>query len=383
MSISDDEVSLYMKDLSQDTNVPNSFEDFELDGEKIHQPNSSEDPGEGLQLHVLADVSMDLVALVNEYSKTNNNHCLSDISQNLVRLTDHIDDISDIQIIHNDFTGDELDGNLDYNLFEEIIITHDEVNEVEKQTNYEINGTMTVKEQPKSDQRGRYASDGPRFLPDSKKHPMSIQLPDLSSVLLADNEIFGIILTMVTSTNNLKNKTFVHVNGIKYRTGDAIELENGSIFLPLTKSDIQTGEKIFPRLSIICKKVDEYTFDLTSFDTTTCERIMEKYTIINEDKTTKAAKGKQFTTDYDLHSYKFVFQLALKQDDIFKIFLNVKCETNIINEQKTSPKEIKQKASTSDDISRKRKNNNNMPMLNSSKKFKSTTTEYPKQKKGV
>ncbi|CAF1264677.1 unnamed protein product [Adineta steineri] len=164
---------------------------------------------------------------------------------------------------------------------------------------------------------------------------MSIQLPDLSSVLLADNEIFGIILTMVTSTNNLKNKTFVHVNGIKYRTGDAIELENGSIFLPLTKSDIQTGEKIFPRLSIICKKVDEYTFDLTSFDTTTCERIMEKYTTINDDKITNAAKGKQFTTDYDLHSYKFVFQLALKQDDIFKIFLNVKCETNIINEPLT------------------------------------------------
>jgi len=35
---------------------------------------------------------------------------------------------------------------------------------------------MAVKEQPKPDQRARYESDGPRFLPDSKKHPMSIQV---------------------------------------------------------------------------------------------------------------------------------------------------------------------------------------------------------------
>jgi hypothetical protein len=35
---------------------------------------------------------------------------------------------------------------------------------------------MIVKEQPKPDQRARYASDGSRFLPDSKKHPMSIQV---------------------------------------------------------------------------------------------------------------------------------------------------------------------------------------------------------------
>ncbi len=35
---------------------------------------------------------------------------------------------------------------------------------------------MFVKEQPKPDQRARYESDGPRFLPDAKKHPMSIQV---------------------------------------------------------------------------------------------------------------------------------------------------------------------------------------------------------------
>jgi hypothetical protein len=39
-----------------------------------------------------------------------------------------------------------------------------------------IDDTMTVKEQPKPDQRARYASDGRRFLPESKKHPMSIEV---------------------------------------------------------------------------------------------------------------------------------------------------------------------------------------------------------------
>lgn len=39
-----------------------------------------------------------------------------------------------------------------------------------------VANTMLVKVQPKVDQRARYASDGPRFLPDARKHPMSIQV---------------------------------------------------------------------------------------------------------------------------------------------------------------------------------------------------------------
>lgn len=49
---------------------------------------------------------------------------------------------------------------------------------------------------------------------------------------------------MVTSTCNPKGNEFVHVNGIKYRTVDAIEMGNGSIFIPITKSDIQKSEKL-------------------------------------------------------------------------------------------------------------------------------------------
>ncbi len=55
-------------------------------------------------------------------------------------------------------------------------------------------------------------------------------------------------------------------------------------------------------------------------------------TVTNEDAISKAAKGKQFTTEYDLLCYKFVFQLASKQGNSF-IILPIKCETNLINER--------------------------------------------------
>jgi len=48
--------------------------------------------------------------------------------------------------------------------------------EINKNSFGSIDDDMSVKEQPKPDQRARYESDGPRFLPDSRKHPMSIQV---------------------------------------------------------------------------------------------------------------------------------------------------------------------------------------------------------------
>jgi len=39
-----------------------------------------------------------------------------------------------------------------------------------------INDDMYVIEQPKADRRSRYESDGIRFLPDSRKNPMSIHV---------------------------------------------------------------------------------------------------------------------------------------------------------------------------------------------------------------
>jgi hypothetical protein len=39
-----------------------------------------------------------------------------------------------------------------------------------------INGTISVKQQPKANKRLRYSCDGARFLPDSRYHPMSINV---------------------------------------------------------------------------------------------------------------------------------------------------------------------------------------------------------------
>jgi len=39
-----------------------------------------------------------------------------------------------------------------------------------------INGVMSVKQQPKANNRVRYQCDGSRFLPDSRYHPMSINV---------------------------------------------------------------------------------------------------------------------------------------------------------------------------------------------------------------
>lgn len=121
---------------------------------------------------------------------------------------------------------------------------------------------MYVIEQPKADPRSRYESDGTRFLPDSRKNPMSIhvihllrlnlmsifsflQLPNLNEKLVDQNQTYGVILTMITSTNNPQQKTFVHVNEIKYHTDDAIPICNGSVFIPFTNTDIKNAKKTY------------------------------------------------------------------------------------------------------------------------------------------
>ena len=247
-----------------------------------------------------------------------------------------------------------------------------------------------MKVQPKAEQRTRYASDGCRFLPDSRKHPMAItvrfsrclvgrriigflihlQLPDIWAASLVSGQQFGIIITMVTSMDNPKHQVFVHVNGIKYCTNDAVDLSNGSIFLPLTDSDISQREKRsvellgdirfrsftllfrFPRLSIRCKKFDEYTFDQVPFNPPSGEQSVQKCTclylslspakrfflltldtVCNEDLIGKVAKGKLFASEYNLLTYKFVFQLAIREQDQYFVH-TLQCETDLITDRK-------------------------------------------------
>jgi hypothetical protein len=206
-----------------------------------------------------------------------------------------------------------------------------------------ITGDIFVKQQPKANNRLRYQCDGSRFLPDSRYHPMSINLPNLQSITLQDNQRFGIVVTIISDTYKGK---FVHANDIDYRVGDAMKIAYGCVFIPLDNDDIKNGEKKFSRLSIIYKKCDEYTFDLTPFDPLSMFGTTEKYASKNKRNIGNAAKGKQFKEDYNLLSYKLVFQLALKQDNVVYIS-HITCETNTIDEQKAPTSPGKRSASVS------------------------------------
>ena len=55
-------------------------------------------------------------------------------------------------------------------------------------------------------------------------------------------------------------------------------------------------------------------------------------TVCNEDLISKVAKGKLFASEYNLLTYKFVFQLALKKGDQYFVD-NIQCETDLITDR--------------------------------------------------
>ncbi|CAM4745562.1 unnamed protein product [Rotaria magnacalcarata] len=367
------DIALYIKDFEV-TDPSNMFQDVKFSDGKVFLLNSIKLTVEHIKLGVLNNDIVEPLATVDDYRIIDISNGFLDDFQNSTIPNDSMShslalDLFDITNPMNDeqWNDDEFEQIVNGGLGEEEPImaeSNSQLNASETQQTLAIEMNtfqsaftdveMFVTEQPKPDQRARYESDGPRFLPDSKKHPMTVEIRNLSSVQLADNTSIGIVLTMLTTTKNPKNQTFIHVNRLKYRTGDAIELDNGSVFVPLAKSDILKGEKTFPRLSIICKKFDNYSFDLTSFDEATIERTTEKYIMTDKDGMTKVAIAKQFSSDYDLLCYKIIFQLAVKQDDLISI-LHIKCETNIINEQKTAAKCVKRKISPGDILPAKKK----------------------------
>ncbi len=104
----------------------------------------------------------------------------------------------------------------------------------------------------------------------------------------------------------------------------------------------------------------------------------------------KVRKGKRFKEEYNLLSYKIIFQLALKQDNVIYIS-NITCETETINERKfsrlkywifdkeliwlselTSPKSSKRSASVSTESLSEEESSCDIQLSNASKKFKST-----------
>ncbi|CAF1147068.1 unnamed protein product [Rotaria sordida] len=231
-----------------------------------------------------------------------------------------------------------------------------------------IDVTMSVEQQPKANNRIHYECDGVRFLPDSRYHPLAIHIRNLQRIALAKNQTLGIVMTIVTSTNNPKGQTFVHANDIIYRDSHAIKIAYGCVFVPLRRYNVEE----YRRLSILYKKYSDYTFDLTPFDVNTMFGTTEKYTVLNDQNMEKVQKGKCFKRDYDLLSYKLIFQLALKENNIIYI-LNVTCETDVIHEQVMTQKSGKRITSFSTESLSEDECNFETEISNSSKRFKSST----------
>ncbi|CAM4787108.1 unnamed protein product [Rotaria magnacalcarata] len=245
-----------------------------------------------------------------------------------------------------------------------------------------IDGTLSMKQQPKANKRVRYESDGRRFLPDSRYHPMSLNLPNLQTISLTDKQSFGVIITIVTSIEKPNYSTYVHANDIIYRDLGAIQIAHGCYFVPLKSKDIKNGFKELPKLSILYKKYSNYTFDVTPFDPQTMFGITQTYVVPNDNTIEKVAKGKLFKTEFNLTSYKLIFQLALKEDNFIHIS-NMSCQTEDVHEQ--LPKQISAKRKVSDSAENYSDDDTVVELKNlaKSKKFKSSIPRFGELPKSV
>ena len=60
---------------------------------------------------------------------------------------------------------------------------------------------------------------------------------------LTHEQYVGVVITMITSTDNPGGKSFIHVNDIVHRTDDAVDLGHGRIFVPFNKQEQMQREK--------------------------------------------------------------------------------------------------------------------------------------------
>lgn len=241
----------------------------------------------------------------------------------------------------------------------------------------DLTGAMSIIQQPKANKRLRYTSDGARFLPDRRYNPLSTELPQfLKDIQLKKNQILGVVLTLTTVIGDNNSEVYLHANDLAYRVNGAVKVGYASVFVPFDAHEIHNAKKKFDRLSIIYKKCDEYSFDLIPFSTQTMFGMAQKYNSSNKRSVGVAAIGKDFKHDYDLLSYRIVFQLALLQDNVVYIS-NISCQTEDIHEkaaQGTKGGSNKRKSSvsleldsedsdtSSSTVSKRSRNNDGLPI---------------------
>ncbi|CAF4237433.1 unnamed protein product [Rotaria sp. Silwood2] len=188
---------------------------------------------------------------------------------------------------------------------------------------------MSVDNQPPTNIRRRYRSDGKRQIEKSRSKPITIKLPNLKNCTLNSNQSFWLELILITTQENPANKVFIHIDQIEYHANDLPECDHGFVRIPLTPTDIQREIKQLARISIIKEKLDAYTFKLIPFNQLSIDNSVEIYE--NENVKSLIKKAKWFRDTYDLKSGRIVCQLLIKQNETWHM-TNIVCETDIMKE---------------------------------------------------
>ncbi|CAF3938453.1 unnamed protein product [Rotaria sp. Silwood2] len=188
---------------------------------------------------------------------------------------------------------------------------------------------MSVDNQPPTNIRRRYRSDGKRQIEKSRSKPITIKLPNLKNCTLNSNQSFWLELILITTQENPANKVFIHIDQIEYHANDLPECDHGFVRIPLTPTDIQREIKQLARISIIKEKLDAYTFKLIPFNQLSIDNSVEIYE--NENVKSLIKKAKCFRDTYDLKSSRIVCQLLIKQNETWHM-TNIVCETDIMKE---------------------------------------------------
>ncbi|UJR25788.1 hypothetical protein I4U23_007138 [Adineta vaga] len=190
---------------------------------------------------------------------------------------------------------------------------------------------MRMHRQPKASHRFRYRSDGIRYLEESRKRPMTIELPVLTDCLTKSNQSFWIECTILTTHSNPQHKVYVHQHEISYNGQDAVQNGLHSFRIPLTEEDIRNRRKIFRHLSIIKALLNNYVYELTPYDTLIGVDHAYQYTIPNEHKLSKMKKAKQFDREYHTDQYQIACELMIKQNDRWST-TGVSCRTHVVSD---------------------------------------------------
>ncbi|CAF2160588.1 unnamed protein product [Rotaria magnacalcarata] len=196
--------------------------------------------------------------------------------------------------------------------------------------------TMVIKSQPPKTIRHRYKSDGKRQIEKSRTKPMVVGLPNLKDIQSDTDSLFWLRLILITNSKNPRDEVYFHLNKLKYHSDDVQELDDQTVCIPLTKTDIIEENKVLSRLSIIKTTLNEYKSELIPYD-------LSKSNYESQENASKGEiskrEAKQVFKKFNLKASRIVCQLLIKQNDLWH-YTNIACETNVIEDkhQKNTPK---------------------------------------------